>query len=580
MTKLRFLLCLSALAGGSFGLPSASAARPNVILITADDAGMQLGCYGDTTIPTPNLDRLASEGVRFERAFVTVSSCSPSRAVMLTGRYSFQNGQIGLSHQGFQMNAGEVGFPQRLKNAGYRTGVIGKLHVQPFNQLGIDFKEGGFDFPAAQRWTAESTRDVVRTADTAKQFILDGGTKSFFLMINYLDPHEPFLAQYKGRPANPVGADDVEIFPFMNLETTQTRLETTAKFYNCMQRLDDGIGLLMDALREIGQADNTLIVFLSDHGPPFIRAKTTCYEAGLQVPFIVRWPGTAQPGLVRPEMVSSLDIMPTILQAAGVSLPNNLQGRSLLPLLRGDPAPVDWRTRIYGEMNFHGPTKLLPMRSVRDDRYKLIENYQPLLTGTEFFDLQNDPYELNNLAGQPAYAAEQARLRQELKAWRKATNDPLLKESTIVDWVQIMRQATGYPATDYGNWKRAQFTSTQLSDPAVGGGLADPDEDGRVNVAEYALGSQPLRSDPGAGFGSGLQDGMVAFTFDRRVADPYTMYLPQSSTDLVTWEEDEALFKQLSVTDLGNGLERVTISPTESGDSHFFRLRLRLLITP
>ncbi len=428
---------------GFFALASsASAAQPpNLILITADDAGLQLGCYGDPYIQTPHLDRLAAEGVRFERAFVPAASCSPSRAAILTGRYPHQNGQIGLSHRGFEMHRNEIGFPALLKKAGYRTGVIGKIHVQPFQALGFDFMTGGFDFPKALRWNSESTRDVRRTAEEARKFIGQEKERPFFLMVNYLDPHEPFLKQVKGLPQKPLGPGEVKMLEFIGVEATPERMEKMALFYNCTQRLDDGIGLLMEALRESGQAEDTLVIFLSDHGPPFPRAKTSCYEAGLQVPFIVRWPGTAKPGQVRPEFVSALDILPTMLEAAGVPVPGNVEGESLTPLLRGEPAPEGWRKLVFGEMNFHSPDTLKPMRSVRDDRYKLIVNLPPLEEGREFYDLETDPMEFKNLAGQPAQAENEARLTRELQKWREVTEDPLLSEDIREKWLKMQKSA-------------------------------------------------------------------------------------------------------------------------------------------
>lgn len=455
----RRTFCRSALLGLA-GLTSqrvfaaASAPRPNILLITADDLGPYLGCYGDSIARTSNLDRLAAEGVRFERAFVTHASCSPSRSSIFTGLYPHQNGQIGLAHLGYSMREGMRTLPALLKQAGYRTGVIGKIHVAPDSAFPFDWKGG---------LKVADTRDVRLVAERAGDF-MSQSAGPFFLMANYFDPHRPLAHQVKGVPQQPFASDGIKPFPFLGLDTPQIR-EEVAGYYNCAARFDVGVGMLLDRLAQAGHGENTIVIVLGDHGPPFTRAKTTCYEAGLHIPLIVRWPGRAKAGLASGALVSTVDILPTVLDGAGIELPAPIAGRSLVPLLRGKDVP--WRETLCAEYTSHGPRNFYPRRAIRDARHKLILNLlpdrpnpvlgvdgcaawaasrDPDLDGTmmrgvydtyhhpsavELYDLDNDPNEFHNLAGRPEHAAVENRLRRQLEQWREETNDPLVDPEAL-----------------------------------------------------------------------------------------------------------------------------------------------------
>ncbi len=429
--------------------------RTNVLLITTDDLGPYLGCYGDRQARTPHLDRLAAGAVRFKLAFVTQPSCSPSRSSIFTGLYPHQNGQIGLSHRGYSMHPGMKTMPMLLKQAGYRTGVIGKIHVAPSEAFPFDFK----------RTQVQPTRNVRGVARQAGDFLRQS-TGPFFLMVNYFDPHRPLVDQVKGIPERPQRPDEVKPFPFLGVDTPKVRKEV-AGYYNCATRADLAVGLLLEELSKAGHADDTLVVFIGDHGPPFTRAKTTCYEAGLRIPFIVRWPGRAKPGLVREEMISTVDLLPTVLDAAGLATPKGLAGRSLVPLLEGRSVP--WRETLCAEYTSHGEQCFFPRRSIRDRRHKLILNLltnrpNPIrgvdgcaawaasrdeaLVGTparrahdtyhqppslELYDLEKDPIEFDNLAGRAELRAVQQRLMSQLQAWRQQTKDPLLDPTKLAE---------------------------------------------------------------------------------------------------------------------------------------------------
>ena len=462
--------------GGSVlaGLAGARAAEteadgPNILLITADDAGLQLGCYGDEQARTPHLDRLASQGEKYENAYVTQASCSPSRSSMFTGLYTHQNGQMGLAHyrnviqRGHRMHRSYPTIPSVLKQAGYRTGIIGKLHVAPKEAFPWNFRGVG----------SSGTKDVHRVAREAQKFMTGG--EPFFLMVNYFAPHRPYnekRRQGKGVPRDPYDADDVEPFPFLGVDSPKLR-QNVAGYYNCMARLDTGVGMLMERLKQEGLAEDTLVLFVGDHGPPFSRAKTTCYEAGLRVPFIVRWPGHTGEGLDRNELVSTVDMLPTFVEAAGLHPLGHVAGRSMCELFGGTSA--DWREYLPGEYNSHTPCHFYPRRAIRDDRYKLIVNLmsgqqnpvsgpgiaarvarQKRYDGTrirevydrfmnpprvELYDLEEDPHEFENLAGRPEYAQVEQRLKKALADWRRETDDPYLDAERMEDDRKLSTEA-------------------------------------------------------------------------------------------------------------------------------------------
>lgn len=437
--------------------------RPNVLLITADDLGLQLSCYGDPYIQTPHLDALAAKGVKYRTAYVTQASCSSSRSSMFTGLYPHTTGQVGLANAGFVLNPSQVGknLPAYLKSAGYRTGILGKLHVSPEPSFPFDFRPGKQD-----------TRDVKAVAKNASEFIGQESAEPFFLMVNYSDPHvwkdkktgrSGFPPQWKGVPPDPIAEDTVPGWDFQGFDEPVAR-RRVSNFYNTVKRLDFGVGLLLDELEKSGQAEDTLVIFLGDHGPPFNRGKTTCYESGLRVPFVVRWPGVSGKGIESEALVSAVDIVPTILDAAGVEFPREFHGQSLRPTLASPEVPEGWRQVLVGEFHYHGFQPFFPRRAIRDTRYKLIHNLlankeKPISrvdgdpTGRfateekyvdtpagkafqrytdppewEFYDLQKDPVEFVNLIDDSKHREKIDELKSSLLQWRQETHDPLLED--------------------------------------------------------------------------------------------------------------------------------------------------------
>jgi N-sulfoglucosamine sulfohydrolase len=479
----------------AFGFPRLSYARekgkskPNILLMVAEDHGLQLSCYGDKHISTPNLDALAGGGVRFVHAYVSQAGCSPSRASIFTGQYPHNNGQIGLATHGLRMYKEDTpNLTTYLKDAGYRTGIIGKIHVNPESAFSFDFKA----FPKSNF----NNRSVKQFARSAGEFFR-ASDDPFMMWISFPDSHRPFHDRQEGIPARVMDQDDVATLPMVGVSTRQT-LQTTASYYNCMQRLDVAVGMVLRELADSGKSDNTLIIYLSDHGPDFPRAKKTIREGGSRVPMIMSWRGHLPEGRVEAHLVSSLDILPTILEIAGAKPhQNNLDGRSLMPLFNSQSAR--WRECLFTEFTLHWPETYYPGRAVRDRRFKLVHNLLPhrknpvydiyLVKQTpktftpeelknvpehiqdayrifrqapefELYDLRNDPWEFHNLAGDPRYAEQLIRLKRRLAEWQEETNDPL-RHKHILDKFTAENDATmtsgKYVKKKLGQWEYPEY---------------------------------------------------------------------------------------------------------------------------
>lgn len=434
--------------------------KTNVLFITADDLGLYLGCYGEKRIQTPRLDAFAKEGVQFQVAYVAQASCSPSRSAMFTGLMPHANGQYGLANanMGFQLHPHlrDATIPNVLKKAGYRTGIIGKLHVDPESSFQFDYRE-----------RPNTTRQVRTVAPQAEAFFKKDGP--FFLMINFADPHAfrdngagpwYFPPHVDGVPDRPVAPAKETLFDWQLVDNAEQR-ERTANYLNSVARFDTGVGMVLDALERSGKAKDTLVIVIGDHGAPFARGKTTVYESGIRIPFLLRWPGVSKPH-VSPKMVSTVDILPTILDAAGAAAPHALHGESLRGVAASPKAK--WREFLAAEFHFHGKP-FYPRRAIRDGRYKLIHNilagkakpgtgidgdtaYAKSKTDApaaarkafeifadppefELYDLSTDPVEFHNIAGVAAHAAAERRLKKALLDWRKQTNDPALSQAFL-----------------------------------------------------------------------------------------------------------------------------------------------------
>lgn len=410
--------------------------RPNLIVIIGDDVGRNdLGPYGHPHIRTPNLDRMAATGLRFERAFLTISSCSPARCSILTGRYPHS---AGASEAQQHLPPDQVTLVEKLRAAGYYTASVGKWH------LGDD---------AARRFDRVIRDNGPSGADHWIQALRDRPRdRPFFFWLASNDAHRPYerIPEYQ-----PYKVRDI-VVPIFLPDITQTRVDL-GTYYEEIARIDDFVGRVLAELDRQAVTSNTFVLFLSDDGRPFPRCKTTLYDSGINTPFLVRFPSLVR-AVGRPtSLVSVLDIAPTLLELAGLTPPATMQGKSFVPILK-DPA-ARTRDRVFAEQNWHDYAA--HKRAVRTERYKYIRNFYPDLPDTppvdavrsltfqamrrlrdrhqlpgeqmdcfivprpaeELYDLDVDPDEINNLAARPEYAARLQALRQSLTAWQRETDD-------------------------------------------------------------------------------------------------------------------------------------------------------------
>jgi N-sulfoglucosamine sulfohydrolase len=428
--------------------------RKNIVVLVADDLGMQVGCYGDPVVKTPNIDALAKSGTRFTHGFASVASCSASRGTMLTGLPTHQCGQFGHAHATHNIHTfpNVQSLPKLLGAAGYRTAVLAKLHVLP--------KEV---YPWTEEIPAGGGRNPVAVANAARKFIQDSGDKPFYLHVGFTDPHRAAqgFANGKNYPNTPVvkyNPKDV-VVPYHLPDQPEVRAEL-AEYYESISRLDHGVGLVLKVLEKTKTLDNTLVVFLSDNGIPFPGAKTTLYDAGVRLPLIVKSPAQKKNGVVCDAMASWTDLAPTLLDWAGVKQPKEMSGRSLLAVLDTEKA-TGWDV-VYGSHQFHEITMYYPMRMIRTRTHKYILNLahqlpypsasdlyaSPTWQGVlkrddmmlgqrsrlafenrpreELYEIRNDPNELTNLATGGKAVEVLKDLSARLKSWQEATKDPWL----------------------------------------------------------------------------------------------------------------------------------------------------------
>ena len=442
----------------------ASASKPNIVLIVADDHGRgDVGCYGNSVLKTPNLDKLAAEGVRLTHAFCTTASCSPSRSVILSGLYNHRNGQYGLQHSYHHFVSFDSvrSLPVLLSQSGYCTARIGKYHVAPEEVYKFDVTLRG------------NERNAVQMADNCRPFLGAEDSRPFFLYFCTSDPHrgggkatnlahqpDRFGNREQGYP----GVEEVKydpkdvVVPDFLPDIPECRAEL-AQYYQSVSRVDQGVGRLIEHLKKAGKYGNTVVLYISDNGIPFPGAKTTTYEPGINLPCIVRTPWQKNKGIKCDALVNWADLTPTILDFAG-AMPGGYEfhGRSFKSVLEREHVE-DWDT-VYASHTFHEVTMYYPMRVVRERRFKLIWNIAhgleypfasdlwesatwqaTLKRGSklygkrtveaylhrpkfELYDLETDPHEVKNLADDPQHQGKLEEMQAGLKAFQKRTKDP------------------------------------------------------------------------------------------------------------------------------------------------------------
>jgi arylsulfatase A-like enzyme len=404
--------------------------RPNILYIHSHDTGRYIQPYGHA-VSTPNLQRLAMEGVLFRKAFSAAPTCSPSRASLLTGMYPHSNGMLGLAHRGFALKDYRQHIIHTLRaQAGYHSVLIGLQHIAQ------DPTVIGYDEVLPCPGNSAAT-----VAPRAVEFLSRNPRQPFFLTIGFFETHREF--HQPGPEEDPRFCLPPHPIP----DTPQTRLDM-AGFKASARVLDNAVGMVLRALESNGLADNTLVISTTDHGIAFPAMKCNLTDNGTGVYLIVRGPGGFRGGKISDVMVSQVDIFPTLCDLLEIKPPEWLQGRSLMPLLRGVKQEV--HEELFAEVNYHAAYE--PMRSVRTARWKYIRRWggrtHPTLpncddgyskslwlgngwrdrsvASEQLFDLIFDPNEVCNLADNPTFHEILEQMRRRLENWMQATEDPLL----------------------------------------------------------------------------------------------------------------------------------------------------------
>jgi len=403
---------------------------PNILYLHSHDTGRYIQPYGHA-IPTPNIQRLAEQGVLFRQAFTAAPTCSPSRAALLAGMSPHSCGQYGLAHRGFLLRDTSQHIVHTLKNVGYTSALIGIQHIRR------DAATIGYD-----HIVETDSRSADDVADAAAGYFRGKLQEPFFASIGTFETHRVF-------PEVPTDVEDRYTLPPAPLPDESETRRDMAAFKAGARQLDTGFGRVLDVLDESGLADNTLVICTTDHGIAFPRMKCNLTDHGAGVMLIMRGPGGFSGGRVCDALVSQIDLFPTICDLLEIDAPPWLEGRSIMPLIRGEVDEVN--EEIFAEVNYH--TAYEPMRAVRTGRWKYIRRFHdrdiPFLSNCdagpskevmlergwadrkidqeELFDLTFDPNESANLADQPGYGKILEEMRSRLDTWMKRTNDPLLK---------------------------------------------------------------------------------------------------------------------------------------------------------
>src|SRR5579875_3409164 len=404
--------------------------RPNILYIHSHDTGRYIQPYG-WNVPTPSLQKLASEGILFRRAFSAAPTCSPSRASLLTGHCPHNNGMLGLAHRGFSLNDYSQHILHWLRPHGYRSTLIGVQHIAKDPQI------IGYDEIVPTRGV-----HVAQVAPAAVRFLKQSPRQPFFLDVGFHETHREF--------APPGPQEDVRFTepPVPIPDTPETRQDMAA-FHATARILDSGVGAVLDALASAGLAENTLVISTTDHGIAFPAMKCNLTVHGSSVYLIMRGPAGFTGGKVCDAMISQMDLYPTICELLNIEAPDWLQGRSLMPVIRGEKEQI--HDELFAEVNYHAAYE--PKRAVRTQRFNYIRHFGdrkfPVLPNCDdslsktvwlkhgwknqivphelLFDTVFDPNETRNLVADPAYAHALEEMRARLDAWMQRTNDPLLK---------------------------------------------------------------------------------------------------------------------------------------------------------
>lgn len=440
---------------------------PHVVLIHTHDLGRYLGCYG-VDIDTPNFERMAENGALFENHFTSAPQCSPSRASLITGNYPHVHGLLGLAHHDWALGPEQRPLPLRLAREGYETHLFGLQHVtHDPDSIGYDHVHTrGALSPGVTPADHEENRAREVVPFVESFLVEEEHSDPFFASVGFFETH--LVADDDGIFGFGDGydtddPDEVDVPPY--LPDVEGVRQDVADMRGMVYALDEALGTILDALETAGIAEETLVVFTTEHGIPFPRAKGTCYDSGIEGALLMQYPPVVEGGAVYDELVSNVDVLPTIIELVTGTAPNGLDGRSFLPLLTD--GPYYSRDRIFAEITWHDAYN--PIRAIRTERFKYVRNFWhlsevylpndvyrsrsgravreefslPTRAYEELYDLTEDPHETTNVADDETYEGVRAGLEEDLRDWMHRTNDPLLEGpvkppdyETILDGIQ------------------------------------------------------------------------------------------------------------------------------------------------
>ncbi|HEX4213254.1 MAG TPA: sulfatase [Candidatus Dormibacteraeota bacterium] len=403
--------------------------RPDIVLLISHDTGRRLGCYG-RGVATPNLDAVAAQGLRFDRAFTTAPQCSPSRAGLITGMVPHRTGMLGLAHLGFDLDPSLATLPALLAGAGYRTVLCGTEH---------EGSRRAPDHHGYQEVMGPAGGDAGEVAETVLTALPRlGAGEPFYLCAGFFQTHRPF--------PEPAAGEEVEVPPY--LPDRPGVRHDLAGFQASLRELDSAVGAIAAAVAALPRARDTLLIYTTDHGIAFPGAKGTLHDPGLEIALIARWPARLTAGGSTDALVSNVDLLPTLCELAGADAPAGIDGRSLVPVLEGGASV---REEIFAEVTWHdayqpvrgirtegmayirhlrpGPTTYLPIDIHESPAGQEVREtfYQPRSGPEELYDLAQDPLQERNLIGDEAYRERHRTLARRLEEWRLATRDPMLE---------------------------------------------------------------------------------------------------------------------------------------------------------
>ena len=437
LTIIFAVFLLMSLTGAGLPADCEDDSLPNIVFYLSDDQNIvDYGCYGNEVVRTPAVDALARQGMRFTSAFTAQAICAPSRSQLYTGKYPMKNGCF-LNH--ISVKRGLTAVSACLRDLGYEVVLAGKEHVKPASVFDWDV-----EFPPLP---LEGNPHGMLPLEDIRNYMA-GARKPFCMFIASTFPHVPYPELEEGEVPD---SSDVKFYPF----DKKRSLESIYRYYKCIDDDNARLKKVLSYLDKYGLTDNTLFIYSADHGAV---GKWTTYDAGLNVPLVIRWPKVVEPGTVCHQLVQYVDILPTFIDIAGGETSiTDFDGKSILPILLGKDTAV--HEYVYGVRHDQNiiACSVFPSRMIRDKKFKYIVNYnsvvvldrnlvyndtvnafirigagkRPDVPYEELYDVENDPFEQNNLAALPDYASVMARLSEELVRWMTEQHDVLIEHGPM-----------------------------------------------------------------------------------------------------------------------------------------------------